>query len=54
MVVLQDMSQLSDNFKEGVGILETLYSYGMKADCMGYGILEQEILYQYIEEARKK
>lgn len=54
VVVLQDMSRLSDNFEEVVEILEILYRCGVKVDCMGYGILEQEILYQYIEEARKK
>ena len=28
--------------------------YGVKVDCMGYGILEQDVLYQYIEKRKRE
>lgn len=52
VVVLQSMHRISRDFEETVGILETLYRYGVKVDCMGYGILEPDILYRYIEKKR--
>lgn len=54
VVVLQSMSRLSGNFEEIIEILDTLYSYGVKVDCMGYGILEQDVLYQYIEKRKRE
>ena len=54
VVVLQSMSRLSGNFEEIIEILDTLYSYGVKVDCMCYGILEQDVLYQYIEKRKRE